>query len=134
MTAAEQVRPRSERRVFIRNLVVACAIGVHAHERRGKQRVRIDVEIDVVCEERPLEDGIANVLSYETIVDGIRTIAGRGHVNLVETLADRIADLCLADARARRARVRVEKLDIYPDAVGVGAEVERHRPTAPPGG
>lgn len=125
---------RGERRVFVRNLVVACAIGVHAHERGGKQRVRIDVEVDVACEERPLGDSIANVLSYETIVDGIRAIADRGHVNLVETLADRIADLCLADARARRARVRVEKLDFYPDAMGVGAEVERHRRAAPPGG
>ena len=127
-------RARGERRVFVPNLVVACAIGVHAHERGGKQRVRIDVEIDVACEERPLGDSIVNVLSYETIVDGIRAIADRGHVNLVETLADRIADLCLADARARRARVRVEKLDIYPDAMGVGAEVERHRRAAPPGG
>ena len=76
---------------------------------------------------RPLRDSIANVVSYETIVDGIRAITGRGHINLVETLADRIGDLCLADDRVQRARVRVEKLDIYPDAAGVGVEVERAR-------
>lgn len=134
MSGADPERSRRTRRVLVRALVVACAIGVHAHERGARQRVRVDVEVDVACEEGPLGDSITNVVSYETIVEGIRTIAGRGHINLVETLADRIADLCLADARARRARVRVEKLDIYPDAAGVGAEVERRRADAPPPG
>ena len=121
-------RPASgRRRIFIRDLVVACAIGVHAHERGGTQRVRINVRVDVADGARPLRDSIANVVSYETIVDGIRAITGRGHINLVETLADRIGDLCLADDRVQRARVRVEKLDIYPDAAGVGVEVERAR-------
>ena len=113
--------------LLIRDLVVPCAIGVHAHERRGTQRVRINVRVQVADDEGPLGDRIANVVSYETIVDGIRAIIARGHINLVETLADRIADLCLANHRVRGVRVRIEKLDLYPDAAGVGVEVERTR-------
>ena len=117
----------AQRCLLIRDLVVACAIGVHEHERHGTQRVRINVRVRVADDEGPIEDSIANVVSYETIVDGIRAIIAGGHINLVETLADRIVDLCLANRRVQGAWVRVEKLDLYPDAAGVGVEVERSR-------
>ncbi len=116
-----------DRRVFIRDLVLPCAIGVHAHEKNGPQRVRINVELLVADDRRPLDDSIENVVSYETVVDGIRAIATAGHINLVETLAERIAGVCLADGRVRAARVRVEKLDVYEDAGSVGVEIEREQ-------
>ena len=117
----------AQRHLLIRDLVVPCSIGVHEHERHDTQRVRINVRVQVTGDERPIEDSIANVVSYETIVDGIRAIIAGGHINLVETLADRIVELCLANPRVLGARVRVEKLDLYPDAAGVGVEVERSR-------
>ena len=89
--------------------------------------MRINARVRVADADGPLDDRIANVVSYETIVDGIRAIIAGGHINLVETLADRIVDLCLANPRVRGAWVRVEKLDLYPDADGVGVEVERNR-------
>ncbi len=117
----------SYRRVFVRDLVLPCAIGVHAHEQDAPQRVRINVELMVREEERNLQDRIENVLSYEQIVDGVRAITGERHINLVETLAERIAGLCLADERVARVRVCVEKLDIYREAASVGVEIERVR-------
>ena len=123
-----QARAGSARRcLLIHDLVVPCSIGVHDHERHATQRVRINVRVQVADDERPIGDSIANVVSYEAIVDGIRAIAQSGHINLVETLADRIVDLCLANQRVQGVRVRVEKLDLYPDAAGVGVEVERSR-------
>ena len=126
-TPSPATPPAVRRCLLIRDLVVPCAIGVHEHERHGTQRVRINVRIQVTDDERPIDDSIANVVSYETIVDGIRAIIGGGHINLVETLADRIVELCLANRRVSGVRVRVEKLDLYPDADGVGVEVERSR-------
>lgn len=117
----------SYRRVFVRDLVLPCAIGVHAHEHDAPQRVRINVELMVREEARNLQDRIENVVSYEHIVDGVRTITGESHINLVETLAERIAGLCLADERVARVRVGVEKLDIYQEAASVGVEIERVR-------
>ena len=116
-----------QRCLLIRDLVVPCRIGVHEHERHGTQRVRINVRAQVAEDEGPIEDSIANVVSYETMVDGIRAIIAGGHINLVETLADRIVELCLANQRVHGVWVRVEKLDLYPDAGGVGVEVERSR-------
>ena len=117
----------ARRCLLIGDLVVPCAIGVHEHERHSTQRVRINVRVQVAEDERALGDSIANVVSYENIVNGIRAIIAGGHINLVETLADRIVELCFANRRVRGVWVRVEKLDLYPDADGVGVEVERSR-------
>jgi len=115
----------SYRRVFVRDLILPCAIGVHAHEQDAPQRVRINVDLMVREVDLALQDRIENVVSYEHIVKGARALTSDGHINLVETLAERIADLCLADARVSSVRVRVEKLDIYEQAASVGVEIER---------
>lgn len=112
------------RHVFVRDLVLDCSIGVHAHEKDGPQRVRVNLDL-AVREDRPIADDIGNVVCYEAIVSGIRALVAAGHVNLVETLAERIAAMCLDDVRVRIARVRVEKLDVFPDATSVGVEIER---------
>lgn len=116
----------SLRHVFIRDLVLSCSIGVHAHEKNGPQRVRVNLDLAVREGERPINDDIRNVICYEEMADGIQRIVDAGHVNLVETLADRIAEMALADGRVRTARVRVEKLDILDNAASVGVEIERN--------
>ena len=126
-TPSSTAAPAARRCLLIRDLVLPCSIGVHEHERHATQRVRINVRVEVTDDERPIDDSIANVVSYETIVDGIRAIVAGGHINLVETLADQIVDLCLANRRVSGVWARVEKLDLYPDADGVGVEVERSR-------
>ena len=73
-------------------------------------------------------EDFAQVLNYEFIVGGIKSLVDGGHVELVETLAERVAALCLEDKRAIQATVTVEKLDVYPEAKGVGVQVIRRRP------
>lgn len=114
-------------RIRITDLVLPARIGVYDRERRAPQRVRVNVELTVDQHGRPLDDDIANVLSYEDIVDGIGAILDRGHINLVETLAENIASLCLDDSRVVQARVAVDKLDVEPNAAAVGVEIERFR-------
>ena len=57
----------------------------------------------------------------------VRSLAAGEHVHLIETLAERIAQTALSDPRILNVRVRVEKLDVYPDAAAVGVEIERTR-------
>lgn len=116
---------RGIRHVFVRDLELSCLIGVHSHERLRRQRVRINLDLAVEEGPEPVGDELANVVSYEDILDRVRAIAGAGHINLVETLAERIAETCLEDARVRIARIRVEKLDVFEDAASVGVEIER---------
>ncbi len=112
------------RRIFIHDLMLDCRIGIHRHERDADQRVRINIEL-IVRDDRPIDDKIANVVSYDDIVTGVKAIVARGHVNLIETLAERIGDFCISDARVVAARVRVEKLDAITEAASVGVEIER---------
>lgn len=116
------------RHVFIRDLVLSCSIGVHRHERADHQRIRINIDL-AVRDDRDLDDDIGNVVCYEKITMGVRGIVAIRHINLVETVAEEIAAMCLEDLRVRSARVRVEKLDILPDAASVGVELERFSPT-----
>jgi dihydroneopterin aldolase len=115
-------------RIVVRGLVLTCSIGIYEHERRHPQRVRIGVELDVADPGSFAGDDFGKVLNYEFVVDGINATLAAGHVDLVETLAERIADCCLADSRALRATIHVEKLDVYPQSDGVGVSIVRRRP------
>jgi dihydroneopterin aldolase len=125
---------RGLRHVFLRDLVLSASIGVHPHEKRGRQRIRINVDLAVRDDgARPLSraavgrDELSRVVDYEALANRVRAIVGGGHVRLVETLAERIAEACLEDARVELARVRVEKLDVFADATSAGVEIERRR-------
>lgn len=112
-------------RIFVRNLVLPFRIGTYEHEAHTAQRVRLNA--DLVVEPPAATDALEHVLNYETIVDGIRAIAERGHVLLVEGLADEVLQLCFADPRVVAARVSVEKLDVYAEAESVGVVVRKRR-------
>ncbi|MDX2225339.1 MAG: dihydroneopterin aldolase [Rhodospirillaceae bacterium] len=113
------------RHVFVRDLELTCIIGVHAHEKRGPQRVRINVDLGVWEGDATHDDRLENVVCYEDLVVRIRAITADGSINLVETLAERIAEICLQHPLSRSARVRIEKLDVFADARSVGVEIER---------
>jgi dihydroneopterin aldolase len=118
--------------VTVRGLVLMCSIGIRARERERRQRVRVSVDL-VAADRLPGEDR-QRVINYEKIVAAIREIAGAGHIDLCEGLGERICTACFADPRVQRVRVWVEKLDVFPDAEGVGAILERRRPTGAPSG
>lgn len=122
------------RHVFLRDLMLDAAIGVYASEHGRRQRIRVNVDLAVEDDgARPLSrapvggDALSRVVDYAAIAERVRAIVAGGHVRLVETLAERIAESCLDDPRVAVSRVRVEKLDILPDASSVGVEVERRR-------
>jgi dihydroneopterin aldolase len=116
-------------RVFVRDLVLECRIGVNRDETLP-QRIRVTAELVVADEPDISDDALSGVLNYAPIVAGIKAIASAGHINLVETLAERIIDFCFAERRVAASRVVVEKLDIYPDAGSVGVVIERRRSRA----
>jgi dihydroneopterin aldolase len=117
------------RHVFIRNLELLAHIGIHGHERGKPQPVRINVDL-AVEDSAALEDRLDSVVDYEAITAKIRALVAAGHINLAETLAERIAQACFADGRVKTARVRVEKLHALPGAESAGVEIERSRQIA----
>ena len=110
-------------RVFIRNLELLARIGIHGHEQGMPQPVRINVDLETIHVGDA--DRLVDVVDYEEIATGIRAIVAAGHINLAETLAERIAQACLSDRRVQRVKVRVEKLHALPGAEAAGVEIIR---------
>ena len=119
---------RRIRHVFVRDLMIDGRIGIYPHEKTGTQRLRINLDLSVVDAGVLPADDIDHVVCYEEVVEQTRRIIGRGHVNLVETLAEDIAAAVLEDAAVISVRVRVEKLDALADVASVGVEIERTSP------
>ena len=112
--------------VFVRNLELLARIGVHGHEQGKPQPIRINVWL--TCNACAVGDKLETVIDYEAVADNIRGIVSAGHINLAETLAERIAQSCLEDKRVEKARVRVEKLHALPGTEAAGVEIERVSP------
>jgi 7,8-dihydroneopterin aldolase/epimerase/oxygenase len=115
------------RHVFVRDLTMLALIGIHDAEKIKAQRIVVNIDLSVQEADGPMPDDISHVVSYEIIVKKCEAIVAEGHVNLVETLAEKFAEACLKDKRVVAARVRIEKPDIIPNAKSVGVEIERVR-------
>jgi 7,8-dihydroneopterin aldolase/epimerase/oxygenase len=112
------------RRLFLRNYEVWINIGVHDFEKRGEQRVLINVDLFVpLAQSTPRADRLEEVLDYDFIRRSIAQRVSQGHIHLQETLADDVLRLMLAHPQVQAARVSTEKPDVYPDCEAVGVEV-----------
>ncbi len=114
-------------KIIIRDLRVDMLIGIHEHEKRTKQPVLVNVE--VLAEDRTHSDSdtIEDTVCYDRIVKMIRALVAKGHINLVETLAEEIAADILHDRQAQAVTVRVEKTAVYNDAAAAGVEIFRKK-------
>ena len=112
-------------RIFIKNLDLFALIGIHDHEKTTPQRLRINVDLGVREGRASITGDISDTVDYEKVTNAIRDLVLEDHVGLLETLAEDIAELCLATPGVMTARIRLEKLDAIDDAASVGIEIER---------
>jgi 7,8-dihydroneopterin aldolase/epimerase/oxygenase len=112
-------------RISLRDHVVEAEIGAFQEERGRRQRLNFNVVVEVLPPEAPFDDDVDRILSYDTITRAIGLELAADRINLLETLATRIAERILLAPQAFRCFVRIEKLDRGPGALGV--EIVRHR-------
>ncbi|PWB83616.1 MAG: dihydroneopterin aldolase [Methylocystaceae bacterium] len=121
-------RGREIDHVFVRDLVIPVEIGAYDFERGRAQKVRFNVEADV--SRATGADDMRSIFSYDVVIDAIKMILASGHIDLVETIAERLADKVLQHERVQGVTVQVEKLDVAPGAVGVRIRREKQPETA----
>mgnify|MGYP001809590316 CR=1 FL=1 len=114
--------PGAPTRVMVRDLVLMAEIGVYAHEHGRRQRIRVGLDLET----DPQTPAQTPAVTAADAIAAVHAVLESGHITLVETMAERVAAGCLSDPRVRSVRVRLEKLDIFPDAI-VGVEFERRR-------
>ncbi|MBO9536371.1 dihydroneopterin aldolase [Herbaspirillum sp.] len=114
------------RRLFLRNYEVFINIGVHEFEKKGEQRILVNVDLYVpLAETTPKADQLDEVVDYDFIRSTIARRMAQGHIHLQETLCDDVMDAMLAHPKVRAVRVSTEKPDVYPDCDSVGVETFR---------
>lgn len=114
------------RRLFLRDYEVLINIGVHEFEKKGEQRILINVDLFIpLAESTPKADLLEEVVDYDFIRSTIARRMAQGHIHLQETLCDDVVAAMLAHPKVRAARVSTEKPDVYPDCDAVGVEVFR---------
>lgn len=115
-------------RISLRDHIVDVDIGAFQKERGHRQRVMFNVVVEVRPAPQPLNDDVDRILSYDRIAESIATELAAERLNLLETVAERVAERILAEPQAMRVFVRIEKLDVGPYKLGV--EIVRSRAEA----
>lgn len=117
-----------ETRIFVRGLLVQASIGVHPHEYEETQPVILDIELNMGDMPLPEKDRLNETLDYAVIAEKAEEIALEAHVQLVETLAGRIAEWAISvDPRVVACAVRIAKPQALLKADAAGVEVIRYR-------
>lgn len=111
--------------ILVRDLRVEVLIGIHKRERQVAQTVSIDLDIGIPGTAVFRSDKVADTVDYEQVALRIKALAASGHFRLVETFADRIAQLITEEFKAPWVRVSAAKIGILPNAKFVGVSIER---------
>lgn len=116
-------------KIYIKDLILSALIGIHPHEKNERQKISINIELTTPDDKNNIKDNIENVVSYEHIVNNIKTLIDIGHVGLLETLAEKISGICLNDERVIDAKIKIEKLEVFKETSSVGIEIFRRKQT-----
>ena len=114
-------------KIFIRDLALRCVIGVYPEERREKQDVIINIVLECDHSAAAKSDQLADAVDYKGIKKEVIKLVEASEFNLIETLSDRIAQVCLHRKKVRRATVTVDKPAALRFARSVAVEISRER-------
>jgi dihydroneopterin aldolase/D-erythro-7,8-dihydroneopterin triphosphate epimerase len=118
---------REPERIYIRDLTCRCIVGINAEERTNRQDVIVNVVIEADLRAACTSDRISDTIDYKAMKIAILNAVEQSQYFLVERLAERVADICLADPRVLSARVTIDKPGALRFARSVAIEVNRHR-------
>ena len=128
LDAAENTgtQPQADR-IFLRGYTREVEIGAYNTEVGVTQRVQFDIVLEVTRNTAHIDDQVGRVINYDDLIEAIDGLIAGPRIKLLETFAERLAQLCLIDPRARRVHIRIEKLDRLPGGATLGCEISRHR-------
>ena len=113
--------------IFLSGLTVDCIVGIWEWERRVKQKIVLDLEMAADVRKAAATDSIADTLDYKKVAKGVLQFVGESEFQLVETLAERVAQLIVTEFDVPWVRVRLNKQGAIRGARDVGILIERRR-------
>jgi len=116
-----------KRKVIIKNLILNIFIGIHDFEKKKKQRVRFNIDVETNSNIKPSKKDFSTIINYETLVDKIKTLVKRQHHELLEELAENIFKIIFQSKLVKKVNVKLEKLQIIQETESVGVDVTKNR-------
>ena len=116
-----------KRKVIIKNLVLNIFIGIHNFEKKKKQKVRFNIEVITNPFVKPNNKDLTTILNYEEIINKIKILVKKKHHELLEDLAENIFTIIFQNNLARKAKIKIEKLEIIKNSESVGVEFAKSR-------
>ncbi|TZF91441.1 dihydroneopterin aldolase [Cognatilysobacter lacus] len=113
--------------VFIEGLEIEALIGIYDWERRVRQPLLFDIEMAFDNRAPAASDNIAHTLDYKAVSNRVRDYVSASGFGLVETLAERVAELVLAEFPVQSVRLKLSKPGAVRGARAVGVMIERSR-------
>jgi dihydroneopterin aldolase len=120
-------RFKYKRKVIIKNLIINIFIGIHNFEKKKKQRVRFNIEIDTDPNLKPNNKDFSTILNYEEVINKIKAQVKKKHHELLEDLAENIFKIIFKNRIVRKVNLKIEKLDIIKNSESVGIEFSKSR-------
>ena len=116
-----------KRKVIIKNLILNVLVGIHNFEKKKKQRVRFNIEINTDPNLKPNNKDLSTILNYETVINNIKAQARKQHHELLEDLAENIFKIIFQNRIVKKVNLRIEKLDIIKNSESVGIDFSKNR-------
>ena len=120
-------RFKYKRKVIIKNLILYIFIGIHNFEKKKKQRVRFNIEINTDPNLIPNNKDFSTILNYEEVINKIKSQVKKKHHELLEDLAENIFKIIFQNKIVRKVNLKIEKLDIIKNSESVGIEFTKSR-------
>ena len=116
-----------KRKILVKDLIIKILVGIHNFEKKKKQRVRFNIEINIDPNLAPDESNLNSIVNYEDIIKSIKKITNKRHYPLLETLGEDIFFRLFKDTKIKKIKLRIEKLDIIKNTSSVGIEIEKSK-------
>jgi len=116
-----------KKKVIIKNLILNIFIGIHAFEKKKKQRVRFNIEINTDPNLKLNKKDLSTILNYETVINDIKAQVRKRHHELLEDLAENIFRIIFHNRIVKKVNLRIEKLDIIKNSESVGIDFSKSR-------
>ena len=116
-----------KRKILVRDLILKISVGIHGFEKKKKQRVKFNIDINTDPNLIPDDNNLDSIINYEDVIKNIEKITNKKHYPLLETLAEKIFLKIFENNKVEKVKLRIEKLDILKNTSSVGIEIEKSK-------
>ena len=116
-----------KRKILVRDLILKISVGIHDFEKKKKQRVKFNLDINTDPDLVPNDNNLNSIINYEDVIKNIKKITDKKHYPLLETLAEKIFLKLFENTRVKKVKLRIEKLDVFKNTSSVGIEIEKSK-------